>query len=154
MQRTARRPSDAHASSPTRWLQQKRGERRVCSLAPQRHALIACQPHAGGQLVFMLRSKIVDQHTAVIALCHDPRIDDMALMEALNQDAFYIGAMGSERTSSKRRERLLSLDIAQSQIDRLHAPVGLPLGSKTPPEIAIAILAELTQLRASASKIA
>jgi xanthine dehydrogenase accessory factor len=101
-----------------------------------------------------LRSKIVDQHTAVIALCHDPRIDDMALMEALNQDAFYIGAMGSERTSSKRRERLLSLDIAQSQIDRLHAPVGLPLGSKTPPEIAIAILAELTQLRASASKIA
>jgi xanthine dehydrogenase accessory factor len=101
-----------------------------------------------------LRGKIVDQHTAVIALCHDPRIDDMALMEALKQDAFYIGAMGSERTSSKRRERLLSLDIAQSQIDRLHAPVGLPLGSKTPPEIAIAILAELTQLRASASKIA
>lgn len=101
-----------------------------------------------------LRSKIVDQHTAVIALCHDPRIDDMALMEALNQDAFYIGAMGSERTSSKRRERLLSLDIAQSQIDRLHAPVGLPLGSKTPPEIAIAILAELTQLRASAAKTA
>jgi len=99
-----------------------------------------------------LRGKIVDQQTAVIALCHDPRIDDMALMEALNQDAFYIGAMGSDRTSTKRRERLLSLDIPKSQIDRLHAPVGLPLGSKTPPEIAIAILAELTQLRASIAK--
>jgi xanthine dehydrogenase accessory factor len=96
-----------------------------------------------------LRGKILDQHTAVIALCHDPRIDDMALMEALGHDAFYIGAMGSERTSSKRRERLLSLDMTAEQIDRLHAPVGLPLGSKTPPEIAIAILAELTQLRAS-----
>lgn len=96
-----------------------------------------------------LRNKIVDQHTAVIALCHDPRIDDMALMEALNRDAFYVGAMGSDRTSSKRRERLLSLDITQEQIDRLHAPVGLALGSKTPPEIAIAILAELTQLRAA-----
>jgi xanthine dehydrogenase accessory factor len=96
-----------------------------------------------------LRGKIVDQQTAVIALCHDPRIDDMALMEALTRDAFYIGAMGSDRTSSKRRERLLSLDIAQDQIDRLHAPVGLALGSKTPPEIAIAILAELTQMRAA-----
>lgn len=95
-----------------------------------------------------LRNKVIDQHTAVIALCHDPRIDDMALMEALGRDAFYIGAMGSERTSSKRRDRLLSLDISQQQIDSLHAPVGLSLGSKTPPEIAIAILAELTQLRA------
>lgn len=95
-----------------------------------------------------LRTKVVDQQTAVIALCHDPRIDDMALLEALNRDAFYIGAMGSIRTSAKRRERLLSLDITQAQIDSLHAPVGLQLGSKTPPEIAIAILAELTQMRA------
>jgi xanthine dehydrogenase accessory factor len=94
-----------------------------------------------------LRSKIIDQQTAVIALCHDPRIDDMALMEALCHDAFYIGAMGSERTSAKRRERLQALDISPTQIDKLHAPVGLALGSKTPPEIAIAILAELTQLR-------
>ena len=98
-----------------------------------------------------LRSKIVDQQTAVIALCHDPRIDDMALMEALERDAFYIGAMGSDRTSAKRRERLLALDISAEKIDRLHAPVGLALGSKTPPEIAIAILAELTQLRSRLS---
>ncbi|MDA9909323.1 XdhC family protein [Gammaproteobacteria bacterium] len=96
-----------------------------------------------------LRSKTLDQQTAVIALCHDPRIDDMALMEALQEsEAFYIGAMGSERTSAQRRERLTLLDITPEQIEKLHAPVGLSIGSKTPPEIAIAILAELTSLRA------
>ncbi len=96
-----------------------------------------------------LRSKTLDQQTAVIALCHDPRIDDMALMEALQEsEAFYIGAMGSERTSAQRRERLTLLDITAEQIEKLHAPVGLSIGSKTPPEIAIAILAELTSLRA------
>ena len=96
-----------------------------------------------------LREKTIDKQTAVIALCHDPRIDDMALMEVLHRDAFYIGAMGSANTSAKRRERLLQLDITPEQIERLHAPVGLSIGSKTPPEIAIAILAELTQLRAA-----
>jgi xanthine dehydrogenase accessory factor len=95
-----------------------------------------------------LRGKQLDQHTAIIALCHDPRIDDMALMEALPSQAFYVGAMGSSRTSKKRRERLLELDLSQEQLARLHAPVGLELGSKTPPEIAIAILAELIQLLA------
>lgn len=95
-----------------------------------------------------LREKIIDQRTAVIALCHDPRIDDMALMEVLHRDAFYIGAMGSARTSKSRRERLLQLDISEQELSRLHAPVGLDIGSKTPPEIAIAILAELTKLRA------
>jgi xanthine dehydrogenase accessory factor len=94
-----------------------------------------------------LRSMRLDQQTAVIALCHDPRIDDMALMEALPSNAFYIGAMGSERTSASRRNRLLQLDLTENQIARLHAPVGLAIGSKTPPEIAIAILAELTRLR-------
>ncbi len=100
-----------------------------------------------------LRTKTLDAQTAVIALCHDPRIDDMALMEALQEaGAFYVGAMGSSRTSAARRQRLLQLDISQEQIDRLHAPVGLDIGSKTPPEIAIAILAELTNLRAKARK--
>lgn len=94
-----------------------------------------------------LRGKTLDQSTAVIALCHDPRIDDMALLEALPRPAFYVGAMGSQRTSDSRRERLLQLDLTAADLDKLHAPVGLPLGSKTPPEIAIAILAELTQLR-------
>jgi xanthine dehydrogenase accessory factor len=74
---------------------------------------------------------------------------DMGLMEALESEAFYIGAMGSSRTSANRRERLLALDIKACDIDRLHAPIGLPIGSKTPPEIAIAILAEITAVRKS-----
>ncbi|MEX2488651.1 MAG: XdhC family protein [Pseudomonadales bacterium] len=90
----------------------------------------------------------IDSFTAIITLTHDPRIDDMALMEALKTDAFYIGAMGSDRTSAKRRERLLQLDLTEEEIARLHAPVGLPIGSKTPAEIAISILAQLTALRA------
>jgi len=88
-----------------------------------------------------------DAHSIVITLTHDPRIDDMALMEALQHELFYIGALGSERTSQTRRERLLQLDITPQQLTRLHAPVGLNINSKRPPEIAIAILAELTQLR-------
>lgn len=88
-----------------------------------------------------------DSHSAIVALTHDPRIDDMGLMEALRTDAFYIGAMGSERTSAKRRERLKLLDLTDAEIRRLHAPIGLPIGSKTPPEIAVAVLAEITAVR-------
>lgn len=93
-----------------------------------------------------VRAHADDPRTAIIALTHDPRIDDMGLMEALSSRAFYVGAMGSERTSASRRERLAQLDLTPEQIARLHAPVGLNIGSKTPPEIAIAILAELTAL--------
>lgn len=88
-----------------------------------------------------------DGHSIVVTLTHDPRIDDMALMEALQHDLFYVGALGSERTSAARRKRLQQLDLSEPQIAKLHAPVGLKIGSKRPPEIAIAILAELTQLR-------
>jgi len=88
-----------------------------------------------------------DSHSAVVALTHDPRIDDMGLMEALKTDAFYVGAMGSERTSANRRARLRQLDLSEVEIRRLHAPIGLPIGSKTPPEIAIAVLAEVTAVR-------
>ncbi len=88
-----------------------------------------------------------DKHSVVITLTHDPRIDDMALMQALREDCFYVGALGSERTSAKRRERLLQLDLSLAQIDRLHAPVGLSIGSKSAMEIAVAVMAELTQLR-------
>lgn len=92
--------------------------------------------------------KFADDHfSAIIALTHDPRIDDMGLMEALKTEAFFIGAMGSTRTSAKRRERLLQLELSEEQISKLHAPVGLPIGSKTPAEIAIAIMAQLTALR-------
>lgn len=89
-----------------------------------------------------------DDHSAILALTHDPRIDDMGLLEAFNTKAFYIGAMGSMATSKKRHERLLSLAITEEDLQRLHAPIGLSIGSKTPSEIAIAILAELTQVRA------
>lgn len=95
-----------------------------------------------------------DPDTAIVALTHDPRIDDMAMMEALTTRAFYVGAMGSTRTSAARRERLAQLDLTAEQIDRLHAPVGLPIGSKTPPEIAIAILAEITAVCAGRSTAA
>jgi xanthine dehydrogenase accessory factor len=83
----------------------------------------------------------------IIALSHDPKLDDMALMEALRSDAFYVGALGSRASQAKRRERLLELDLAPEQVRRLHGPVGYPLGGKTPPEIALAILAEVTALR-------
>jgi xanthine dehydrogenase accessory factor len=88
-----------------------------------------------------------DRHSVVITLTHDPRIDDMALMVALESDAWYVGALGSQRTTNKRLERLKQLELTESQISRLHAPVGLDIGSKTPIEIAVAIMAELTQLR-------
>jgi len=125
-------------------------EVRICD---PRKELVDNAPSMGTSVVAAvpddwLRSLRLDQHTAVIALCHDPRIDDMALMEALPSNAFYVGAMGSMRTSHSRRERLLQLDLSEADINKLHAPVGLAIGSKTPPEIAIAILAELTSLRA------
>ena len=88
-----------------------------------------------------------DRHSAIVALTHDPRIDDMGMMEALETEAFYVGAMGSGRTSEKRRKRLRELDVSEDALARLHAPIGLPIGSKTPPEIAISILAEITAER-------
>ena len=91
-----------------------------------------------------------DAHTVIVTVSHDPKLDDMALMEALKTDAFYVGAMGSEKTSASRRNRLQSLDLTDAQIARLRAPVGLPIGSKTPPEIAIAILAELIAVQKNA----
>jgi xanthine dehydrogenase accessory factor len=88
-----------------------------------------------------------DERTAVVALTHDPKLDDLALLEALKSRAFYVGALGSSRTNHKRRERLALFDLTPAQIARLHGPVGLPLGSRTPPEIALAILAEITAIR-------
>jgi len=94
-----------------------------------------------------VRTHAKDQATAIVALTHDPRIDDMGLMEALTTDAFYVGAMGSTRTSASRRQRLSELDVSEQNLNKLHAPIGLSIGSKTPPEIAIAILAEITAVR-------
>ncbi len=96
-----------------------------------------------------VRAHANDAQSAIVALTHDPRIDDMGLMEALTTDAFYIGAMGSTRTSANRRLRLKALELSDADLDKLHAPIGLPIGSKTPPEIAISILAEITAVRHS-----
>ncbi len=88
-----------------------------------------------------------DAHTAVVAVTHDPKLDDAALLEALKSPAFYVGALGSKKNNDARRTRLADFDLAAHEIARLHGPVGLRIGSKTPPEIAIAILAEMTAVR-------
>ena len=88
-----------------------------------------------------------DPHTVIVAVSHDPKLDDMALMEALKTHAFYVGAVGSSKTSEERRKRLLAFDVSHAQVAKLHGPVGLSIGSRTPPEIAIAILAELVAAR-------
>jgi len=90
----------------------------------------------------------LDAHSAVVALTHDPKLDDLALLEALKSPAFYVGALGSKTTSARRRERLLKyFDLCADQVGRLHGPVGLPIGSRTPPEIAVAIIAEMTAVK-------
>jgi xanthine dehydrogenase accessory factor len=89
----------------------------------------------------------VDSCTAIIALTHDPKLDDMALLEALKSPAFYVGALGSKANNAKRRERLALFDLTEEEIARLHGPVGLSIGSRTPPEIAVAILAHLISIR-------
>ena len=96
--------------------------------------------------------RFVERHatarSAVLALAHDPRIDDAGLMAGLESDAFYLGAMGSVRTSARRLERLQRIaEASQTQLARIHAPIGLPIGSKTPIEIAIAVLAEVIAVR-------
>lgn len=88
-----------------------------------------------------------DPHCAVVALTHDPKLDDLALMEALKSQAFYVGALGSRNNNLKRRARLLEFDLNAQQIDQLHGPIGLYIGSKTPAEIAVSILAEMTAVK-------
>ncbi len=94
----------------------------------------------------VLESKL-DRRSAVLALTHDPKLDDLALMEALKSDAFYVGAIGSRINNARRRERLKQFDLSDEQLARLHGPVGLYIGSKTPAEIAISILAEMTAVK-------
>lgn len=89
-----------------------------------------------------------DTHTAIVAVTHDPKLDDMALLEALKSDAFYIGALGSMKNQEKRKQRLRSFDLTEQEVSRLHGPVGLRIGSRTPAEIAVSILAEMIQERA------
>lgn len=88
-----------------------------------------------------------DANTAVVALTHDPKLDDLALLEALKSPAFYVGALGSRSNSARRRERLAMFELTPEEIDRMHGPIGLHIGSRTPPEIAVAILAEIVSVK-------
>lgn len=118
---------------------------------PREDMQVTWQAEDGELLAMMPDDAVVkikpDQDTSIVTLTHDPKLDDMALLEALKSDAFFVGSLGSKRTNAKRRERLAMFDLTQAQINRLHGPVGLDIGSKTPAEIAVAILAQLVQLR-------
>lgn len=91
----------------------------------------------------------LDPHSAVVALTHDPKLDDMALLEALKSPAFYVGALGSRANTASRKQRLALFDLSADEINRLHGPIGLDIGSRTPGEIAVSILAEIIAVRNS-----
>ena len=125
------------------------------------YRVIVCDPREeyaqnwqveGAELTTLMPDDAVQQYaqqarSIVVALTHDPKLDDMALLDALDSPAFYVGAIGSKRNCELRRQRLKELGLSAGQIQRLHAPVGLPIGSHTPAEIAVSILAEITQQR-------
>lgn len=91
---------------------------------------------------------VPDRRTAVVALTHDPKLDDMALLEALKSSAFYVGAIGSRRNNQSRRERLAEyFDLTADEIAKLKGPIGLYIGSKTPAEIAVSIMAEIIAVK-------
>jgi xanthine dehydrogenase accessory factor len=87
----------------------------------------------------------VDHYTAFVALTHDPKIDDPALLHALSRDCFYIGALGSKKTHAKRNDRLKAAGVAEADIARIHAPIGLDIGSVSPAEIAVSIMGQIVQ---------
>jgi xanthine dehydrogenase accessory factor len=89
----------------------------------------------------------LDPHTAVVAVTHDPKLDDLVLLEALKSPAFYVGALGSRGNTAKRKDRLALFDLSATEIARLHGPIGLDIGSRTPAEIAVSILAEIVAVK-------
>ncbi|WP_084824779.1 XdhC family protein [Lampropedia cohaerens] len=106
---------------------------------------VACTTAMPDDAVLQFRP---DGRTAVVALAHDPKLDDLALLEALRSDAFYVGAIGSRRNAARRRQRMIEqLGVAPRMLEHLHSPIGLPIGSKTPAEIAVAIVAEVLAVR-------
>jgi xanthine dehydrogenase accessory factor len=90
----------------------------------------------------------LDASTAVVTLTHDPKLDDPALEAALKSDVFYVGALGSKRTHAKRKDRLKEAGITDEQFERIHGPVGLNIGAKSPAEIAVSILGQIIEVRA------
>jgi len=96
----------------------------------------------------VVREMLPDAHTAIVALTHDPKLDDMALLEALKSAAFYVGALGSRRNQEVRKKRLAEhFDLSAEELARLHGPVGLRIGAKTPAEIAVSVMAEIVQVK-------
>jgi xanthine dehydrogenase accessory factor len=87
----------------------------------------------------------VDHYTAFVALTHDPKIDDPALLHALSRDCFYIGALGSRKTHARRIDRLKHQGFSEADLSRIHAPIGLDIGAVSPAEIAVAIMAQITE---------
>ena len=90
----------------------------------------------------------LDSSTAVVTLTHDPKLDDPALEAALKSDVFYVGALGSRRTHAKRKDRLAEAGITEEQFTRVHGPIGLNIGAKSPAEIAVSILGQIVEVRA------
>jgi xanthine dehydrogenase accessory factor len=90
----------------------------------------------------------LDVSTAVVTLTHDPKLDDPALEAALKSDVFYIGALGSRKTHAKRKERLTEAGITEEQFGRVHGPIGLNIGARSPAEIAVSILGQIVEVRA------
>jgi xanthine dehydrogenase accessory factor len=132
------------------------------------YRVIVCDPRdaygeawsvEGAELVRVMPDEAVRSYAShprsgVVALTHDPKLDDMALLDALGSEAFYVGALGSKRNSELRRERLAALGLTEKQLQTLHAPVGLAIGSRTPAEIAVSIMAEVTSRRHQAARCA
>jgi xanthine dehydrogenase accessory factor len=87
----------------------------------------------------------IDRYTAFVGLTHDPKIDDPALIHALSRDCFYIGALGSRKTHARRVDRLKQQGLGEADIARIHAPIGLDIGAVSPAEIAVAIMAQVTE---------
>ena len=94
----------------------------------------------------------IDHYTAFVAVTHDPKIDDPALLHAFERDCFYIGALGSRKTHAKRGDRLKAQGATDADIARIHAPIGLTIGAVSPSEIAVSIMAEITARAAAAER--
>jgi xanthine dehydrogenase accessory factor len=130
------------------------------------YRVIVCDPRQeyaqnwqldGTELTTLMPDEAVQHYTdnarsVVLALTHDPKLDDMALLDALVSPVFYVGAIGSQRNCQARRDRLRQMGLTSAQVNRLHAPTGIPIGSHTPAEIAVSILAEITRQRNTPSQ--
>jgi len=118
----------------------------VCDPRPEHMAswAVAGVEHLKGMPDDVVRAFRSDARTCIIAVSHDPKLDDLALLEALHGPAFYIGAIGSRRNSQLRRERLIEhFGETEHSLERLHGPIGIYIGSKTPAEIAVSVMAEV-----------